>query len=59
MALQAFQGGYEPIALLGRIQLAEYLSADVSALTRELNCMKEEGLIDFEKNTFRIMKSLY
>ncbi len=43
---------------LGRVQLAEYLGADRSALTRELNRMKEEGLIDFEKNTFRILKSL-
>lgn len=42
----------------GRVQLAEYLGADRSALTRELNHMKEEGLIDFEKNTFRILKSL-
>lgn len=42
---------------LGRVQLAEYLNADRSALTRELNSMKEEGYIDFEKNTFRILKS--
>ena len=41
---------------LGRVQLAEYLNADRSALTRELNLMREEGLIDFEKNTFRILK---
>ncbi len=43
---------------LGRVQLAEYLNADRSALTRELNHMKEEGLIDFDRNTFRILKSL-
>lgn len=41
---------------MGRIELAEYLNADRSALTRELNAMKEEGFIDFEKNTFRILK---
>lgn len=41
---------------MGRVQLAEYLNADRSALTRELNLMKAEGFIDFEKNTFRIMK---
>lgn len=41
----------------GRSQLAEYLNADRSALTRELNSMKEEGYIDFEKNTFRILKA--
>lgn len=39
---------------LGRTELAEYLCADRSALTRELNNMKKDGLIDFEKNKFRI-----
>lgn len=41
---------------LGRVQLAEYLCADRSALTRELNVMKTEGYIDFDKNTFRLLK---
>lgn len=44
---------------LGRVELAEYLNADRSALTRELNSMKKEGLIDFDKNTFRIIKSFF
>lgn len=39
---------------LGRIELAEYLCVDRSALTRELAKMKEEGLIDYDKNYFRI-----
>ena len=43
---------------MGRVQLAEYLNADRSALTRELKLMKEEGFIDFEKNTFRILREL-
>ena len=42
---------------LGRVQLAEYLCADRSALTRELNIMKSEGYIDFDKNTFRLLKN--
>lgn len=41
---------------LGRVQLAEYLCADRSALTRELKMMKEEGFIDFDKNSFHILK---
>lgn len=41
---------------LGRVQLAEYLCVDRSALTRELNVMKTEGYIDFDKNTFRLLK---
>ena len=43
---------------LGRVQLADYLGVDRSALTRELTRMKEEGFIDFEKNTFRLLKNL-
>lgn len=39
---------------LGRVELANYLCADRSALTRELNTMRDEGIIDFDKNTFRI-----
>jgi len=40
---------------LGRIEWAEYLCADRSALTRELAKMKSEGLIDFDRNCFRIL----
>ena len=40
---------------LGRVELAEYLCVDRSALTRELSKMKEDGLIDFDKNCFRIL----
>ena len=40
---------------LGRVELAEYLCADRSALTRELAKMKEDGLIDYDKNCFRIL----
>lgn len=40
---------------LGRVELAEYLCTDRSALTRELVKMKNEGLIDYDKNCFRIL----
>lgn len=40
---------------LGRVELAEYLCVDRSALTRELVKMKEDGLIDYHKNCFRIL----
>ena len=40
---------------LGRVELAEYLCVDRSAMTRELAKMKEDGLIDFDKNCFRIL----
>ena len=40
---------------LGRVELAEYLCVDRSALTRELAKMKEEGILDFDRNSFRIL----
>lgn len=40
---------------LGRQELAAYLCADRSALTRELAGMKADGLIDYERNLFRIL----
>ena len=40
---------------LGRVELAEYLCVDRSALTRELAKMKDDGLIDYDKNCFRIL----
>ena len=40
---------------LGRVELAEYLCVDRSALTRELAKMKDDGLIDYDKNCFRMM----
>ena len=39
---------------LGRVELADYLCADRSALTRELGKMRSDGLIDYDKNMFRI-----
>ena len=40
---------------LGRVELAEYLCVDRSALTRELAKMKADGLIDYDKNCFRML----
>ena len=51
---QAHQSRYFEIPL-GRLELAEYLCVDRSALTRELVKMKEDGLIDYDKNCFRIL----
>lgn len=39
---------------LGRVELAEYLCVDRSALTRELNHMKQDGLLDYDRNTFEL-----
>ena len=37
---------------LNRQQLADYLSLDRSALSKELGKMKKEGLLDYHKNSF-------
>ena len=39
-----------------RSQMAEYLGVNRSAMTRELSKMQQEGIIDFDKNTFTIKK---
>ena len=39
-----------------RESLALYLGVNRSALSRELSAMKNEGIIDFYKNTFKILK---
>lgn len=39
---------------LGRVEWADYLCADRSALTRELARMEEEGLLTYQKNRFCI-----
>lgn len=40
------------VSSMGRLDLAEYLCVDRSALSRELSNMKRDGLIDFEKDRF-------
>lgn len=39
-----------------KTELANYLSVDRSAMSTELSKMKEEGLIDFEKRQFHLIK---
>ena len=40
---------------INRNAMAEYLNVDRSALSRELSYMKRDGIIDYYKNTFRLM----
>ena len=54
---QAQRSGSEYFEIpLGRVELAEYLCADRSALTRELAKMREEGILHYDRNRFRIQK---
>lgn len=39
-----------------RLAMADYLGVDRSALSRELSKMKEDGLIDYHKSTFILLR---
>ena len=43
------------IVPFNRQQLAEYLSVDRSALSSELGKLRDEGLLQFERNTFTLL----
>ena len=53
---QAKKAGNDTFALpFNREQLSDYIFADRSAVSRELCKMREEGLIDFNKNKFTLL----
>ena len=47
-------GGLEFDVPFNRQQMADYLNLDRSALSKELCKMRDEGLLEFEKNHFRL-----
>lgn len=56
LSQQAQQHGSDYFEIpLGRVELAEYLCADRSALTRELSTMKQDGILDYDRNVFRLL----
>ena len=56
-AQAAKAGGPEFDVPFNRQQMADYLNLDRSALSKELCRMRDEGLLEFEKNHF-ILKQL-
>lgn len=40
---------------MDRNSMAEYLNVERSALSRELSCMKRDGIIDYHKNMFQLL----
>lgn len=50
--LERQQGSPTVHSPLNRVEMADYLCVNRSAMTRELAAMKQEGLIDFNKNEF-------
>lgn len=51
----AASGGSTFTLPYGRTELAHYLCADRSALTRELSRMQDEGLLTFHQNTYTLL----
>lgn len=49
------QGGSQLVIPFNRQQLADYLSVERSALSRELSNMQKDGLITFYKNQFSLV----
>ena len=47
-------GSYRFTIPFNRQQLADYLSVDRSAMSNELSKMRNDGLLDYEKNTFTL-----
>lgn len=50
------RGKQEFTVAFDRQEMADYLSADRSAVSAELGKMRREGLIDFNKNQFRFLR---
>ena len=56
LSIQAQQQGKKTFEIpLGRLEWAQYLCVDRSALTRELAKMQEEGILDYHRNTFKLL----
>lgn len=49
------QGSRRFTSSMGRLELADYLCVDRSALTRELGRMQDEGLVAVRKNEFELL----
>jgi len=48
-------GSNEFVIPMNRQQLADYLSVDRSAMSAELGRMREDGLVEFSRNRFRLL----
>lgn len=56
LSSQAVRQDSELIVIpFNRQQMADYLNLDRSALSKELGKMKQEGILDFHKNVFRLL----
>lgn len=54
---QALRQGHRQFTIeFSRAELADYLTADRAALSRELSRMRDEQLIDFHRNSFVILE---
>ena len=56
LSAEAKRNGSASFAIpFNRQQLADFLSVDRSAMSNELSKMRDEGLLEFEKNKFTLI----
>ena len=56
LELQAESTGSRSFSIpFDRNKLADYLCTDRSAMSRELGKMRDEGILEFEKNRFTLL----
>jgi CRP-like cAMP-binding protein len=56
LSAEAQKGGKNYFNIpFSRQEMADYLSVDRSAMSSELGKMREEGLIDFDRNHFKLI----
>lgn len=59
LSSQALRSGSPNFEIpFNRTQLAEYLAIDRSAMTTELGRMRDEGLLDFDKDRFELKQTI-
>lgn len=56
LSMESMKSGSAEFTIpFNRQQLADYLSVDRSAMSRELSHMKEEGILEYQRNRFRLI----
>ena len=56
LSAEAVRSGSREVTIpFNRQQMADYLNVDRSALSKELGKMRDEGILEFRKNRFRLI----
>ena len=50
------EGGETTLREMNQTQLARYLGVERSALSREMSHLRDEGIIDYDRKTLRVLQ---